>query len=72
MPAPTPDDILRETCIGVLWAAGETLHNWATEGGTITVPASELRPALEAAYDPNMPDWTALITHDSEEGFHVA
>jgi hypothetical protein len=65
MPTPTPDDILRETCIG------SGFHDWATEGGTITVPASELRPALETAYDPSMPDWTALITHDGD-GFHVA
>ena len=72
MPAPTVDEILSDTCCGVLHASGVTLHDWAVEGGTIQVAASQLRPALEAAYDPAMPDWTALISYDEEDGFFVA
>lgn len=62
---PTVGDILRQTCIGY------SLHQWRTDSGVIEVSTSELRPALEAAYDPNMPDWVALIGHDGES-FHVA
>lgn len=72
MPAPTVDEILSDTCCGVLHASGVTLHDWAVEGGTIQVSAADLRPALEAAYDPAMPDWTALISYDEENGFFVA
>ena len=66
MPAPTVDEILSDTAIG------NGYHRWAVEGGSITVAAADLRPALEAAYDPNMPDWTALISYDEEDGFFVA
>jgi hypothetical protein len=72
MPAPTVDEILRDTFTGHLSADGDMLHDWAVEGGTIQVNASQLRPALEAAYDPAMPDWTALISWDEEDGFFVA
>jgi hypothetical protein len=73
MPAPTVDEILRDTCCGVLHASGITLHEWAVDDGTIQVAAaSQLRPALEAAYDPATPDWTALISWDEEDGFFVA
>jgi hypothetical protein len=72
MTAPTVNEVLESTCCAVLHASGVTLHDWAVEGGTIQVPASQLRPVLEAAYDPNMPDWTALISWDEEDGFHVA
>ena len=72
MQPPTVDEILSDTCCGVLHASGVTLHNWAVEGGTIQVTGLQLRPALEAAYDPNMPDWTALISWDEEDGFLVA
>ncbi|MBU6250944.1 MAG: hypothetical protein KGO47_07260 [Cyanobacteria bacterium REEB417] len=39
----------------------EKLLAWRADGGEITVPASELRTALEAAYDPTMPDWPAMV-----------
>lgn len=56
-----------------LWVTGETLHQWRTSGGVIEVPTSDLRPALQAAYDPNMPDWPALLDWDDEAGsFHIA
>lgn len=70
-PAPTVDEVLADTCCAVLWGSGVTLHRWHVEGGVIEVPASQLRPALEAAYDPSMPDWVALIGHDGD-GFFVA
>jgi hypothetical protein len=72
MTAPTVDDILQQTLSGTLWASGETLHQWRTEGGMIEVPLSDLRSVLQSAYDPNMPDWPTLISYDSEDGFHVA
>lgn len=72
MPAPTVDEILSDTFTGYICAAGDRYHYWDTEGGRVSVPVSDLRPALEAAYDPNMPDWTALISWDEEDGFFVA
>lgn len=65
--APTVDDIFDSTAIG------NGYHQWAGPGGSIRVTADELRPALEAAYDPNMPDWPALLDWDDEAGsFHIA
>lgn len=66
MTVPTIDDLMAQTAIG------NGLHSWSVEGGAITVDADQLRRALELAYDPMMPDWAALITWDSEDGFWVA
>jgi len=66
MTVPTVDELLDSTAIGC------ELHRWSIEGGAIDVPTDELRPVLEEAYDPNMPDWAALINYDDESGFHVA
>lgn len=63
---PTPDFLLDVTAIG------NGYHDWAVEGGVIRVTTDELRPFLEQAYDPNMPNWVALIDWDDENGFHVA
>lgn len=52
---PTVDDVLSDTAIG------NGYHDFAVVGGTIRLTESELRPALEAAYDPNMPDWPVLV-----------
>lgn len=71
MESPTVADVLDASrCAGVD-ASGDTLHNWHVEGGVITVPASQLRPALEAAHDPAMRNWQALISWEDGE-FHVA
>ena len=64
--AQTVQEVLDSTAIG------NGLHRWGVIGGAIEVPTEELRPILEDAYDPNMPDWTALITWDEEDGFFVA
>ena len=69
---PTVDEILKDTFTGYLSADGDTLHDWAVEGGTIRVTGPQLRPALKAAYDPNMSNWTELISWDEEDGFFVA
>lgn len=54
-PVPTVADVLYSTDIG------SCRHRWRTQGGAITVTRDVLRPALEAAYDPSMPDWPALV-----------
>lgn len=64
MTAPTVDDILQRTLSGTLWCSGVSLHQWRTDSGVIEVPTSELRPALEAAYDPLMPNWPAMVQID--------
>ena len=40
------------------------IHRWPTEGGEIQIATAELRPALEAAYDPTMPNWPAMVEID--------
>ena len=55
----TVDDVLASTAIG------NGFHDWATDGGVIRVTAEQLRPALEAAYDPGMPDWMSLVDLDA-------
>ncbi len=40
------------------------IHRWPTEGGLIEVGADELRSELEAAYDPTMPNWSAMVEFD--------
>ena len=66
MTAITPDELLASTAIGC------DLHQWCVDGGSIQVAADELRPVLEQAYDPSMPDWFSLISWDDESGFFVA
>jgi hypothetical protein len=51
----TVDDVLASTAIG------GGFHAWPVEGGTVRLPEALLRPVLEAAYDPLMPDWTAMV-----------
>jgi hypothetical protein len=64
MAVPTVDDLLRQTWNDTLWGTGESLHWWRTEGGVIEVTDTKLRPALEAAYDPLMPNWPAMVEVD--------
>ena len=52
---PTVDDVLALSHVGGHW------HEWYVDGGTIRLTHAELRPALEAAYDPSMPDWPATV-----------
>lgn len=66
MTAPTVEDILNQT------STPSGFHRWAVDGGSISVDRRQLQAALETAYDPNMPDWPALISWDEESGFHVA
>jgi hypothetical protein len=57
-PISTVDDLLDRTHIGGYF------HEWGADGGVIRVTRHELRPALEAAYDPTMPDWPAMVEID--------
>jgi hypothetical protein len=54
-PIPTVDEILARTHLG------GHFHEWGADGGVIRVTRAELRPALEDAYDPTMPDWPAMV-----------
>jgi hypothetical protein len=40
------------------------IHRWPTEGGAVEITAAELRTALEAAYDPTMYNWPAMVEID--------
>jgi hypothetical protein len=55
----TVDELLDST------AVGGGFHDWATDGAVIRVTAEQLRPALEAAYDPTMPDWPVFVDLDA-------
>lgn len=57
---PTVNDILNQTATSNGW------HVFSVEGGAITVSTDELRPALEAAYDPCMAAWPSMA--EIEEG----
>jgi hypothetical protein len=57
-PIPTVDNLLDRTHIG------GHFHQWGADGGVIRVTRHELRPALEAAYDPTLPDWPAMVEID--------
>lgn len=52
---PTVNDVLASTAIV------NGFHAWPVQGGTIRLAEAELRPELEAAYDPTMPDWPVLV-----------
>ena len=57
MTVSTVEDILRSTHIGC------NKHQWRIpyDGGVATLTRAELRQALEDAYDPNMPNWPAMV-----------
>lgn len=58
-PIPTIDDVLAST------NRGDGFHEWNTDDDkAIHVTRDELRPALEAAYDPTMPSWPAMVEID--------
>ena len=52
---PTVDEVLANTQV---WNG---IHKWSKVGGIIMLSTDLLRPLLEEAYDPNMPDWVALV-----------
>jgi len=39
-------------------------HDFALEGGTVRISEDRLRPALEAAFDPDFPNWVELVQLD--------
>lgn len=54
--APTVDDVLEQAAVGCGY------YRWhLDDGSTIEVGADILRPALEAAYDRNDPNWVAFV-----------
>jgi hypothetical protein len=36
-------------------------YRFGVEGGSVLLSAADLRPLLEEAYDPYMPDWVAMV-----------
>jgi hypothetical protein len=61
---PTVDTVLASCQRGHIVDGKQTL-GWKVEGGQAFIPASELRLALEEAYDPCMADWPALVMIDA-------
>lgn len=57
---PTIADLLKSTDIG------NGLHHWRVEGGVIQLTHDQLIPALEAAYDPSMENWPAMVEIEIE------
>jgi hypothetical protein len=57
-PVPTVDDVLASTHLG------HHHHRWSADGGVVRVTRAQLRQALEAAYDPSMPNWPAMVEID--------
>jgi hypothetical protein len=56
MTTPTVQEILAQTSVG--W----NYHDWPTPGGGVFYVTTErLKPALEAVYDPSMPNWPLLV-----------
>ena len=58
MTIPTVDDLLAAT------AVGNNRHTWRVNGGATLVDRATLRQALEEAYDPEMPNWPAMVEID--------
>lgn len=56
----TVDELMDST------AVGGGFHDWATDAAVIRVTAEQLRPALEAAYDENMPNWPVFVDLDDK------
>ena len=58
-PIPTVEFMLSASRIG------NGIHRWPAEGGEITIVTADLRQAMEAAYDPLMPNWPAMVELDN-------
>jgi hypothetical protein len=55
-PVPTVDDVLEDTAVG----CGR--HQWLLDDGSmVELHTSQLRPALEAAYDPGDTNWPLCV-----------
>lgn len=58
---PTITDVLIQT------STADCRHSWPVQGGSITLTRAELLPALEAAYDPTMANWPAMVEIDDDD-----
>ena len=56
---PTVNDLLQATHIG------NGIHHWRVAGGVIQLTTDQLTLALEAAYDPCMENWPAMVEIDA-------
>jgi hypothetical protein len=63
-PEPNQPPTVQEVLDGLPWRGwngSSRLLGWGVEGGEIQISEDDLRPALEAAYDPHMPDWPSTV-----------
>ena len=61
--APTVEEVL----LGLVYCykeAGIRTYFWLSGPDILQVQEGELRQALEAAYDPEMPNWPAMVEID--------
>ena len=63
---PTVEEVLL-SLEQINWRGGEPVLAWRSNGSQFGVPISELRDALNEAYDSSMPNWVALVQLDDED-----
>lgn len=62
---PTVEEVL-SSLEQINWRGNEPVLAWDFNGCRSGVPISELRDALNEAYDSSMPNWVALVQLDDE------
>jgi hypothetical protein len=63
---PTVEEVLL-SLEQINWRGDEPVLAWDSNGSRSGVPISELRDALNEAYDSSMPNWVALVQLDDED-----
>lgn len=64
-PVPTVQDVINSLPIrGIDCGSLGMILGWRTEGGEVEIAEMHLRPILESAYDPTMPNWPAMVEID--------
>lgn len=63
---PSVDEVL-SSLERINWKGDEPVLAWDSNGSRSGYPISELRDALNEAYDSSMPNWVALVQLDDED-----
>jgi hypothetical protein len=64
-PVPTVYEVI-DSLVYCYKQAGVKTYFWRCPGGALLkVPEDDLLPALQAAYDPTMPNWPSLVEIDA-------